>query len=279
MVVISLISRGSPAQMTGGHLYHQRMAEPAPAHGAVVERITAGGLRDPVRRARGVVLVDSLTAWSVAPWSAAAQPSPTADRRHRPPAAWWRGPGRIRTALQRPLDLALYRRCDLLVVTGHGVRPRAGGPLAPPRRADPRGGAGVRHPGRRGGPGDELDLRRGRRIALLNVANWWPNKGVLELLDAVAALPRDRVTLHLVGREDVDPGYGRRVHARLRAPDLAGRVVVHGPLAPAQVGAALRRRRRVRVGQRRRDVRHGLRRGAGGRAPDRRLAEPGACPS
>ncbi len=85
-------------------------------------------------------------------------------------------------------------------------------------------------------PATGEDLRRGCRIALLNVANWWPNKGVLELLDAVAALPRDRVTLHLVGREDVDPGYGRRVHARLRAPDLAERVVVHGPLAPAQVG-------------------------------------------
>ena len=41
MVVISLISRGSPAQMTGGHLYHQRMAELAATHGAMVERITA----------------------------------------------------------------------------------------------------------------------------------------------------------------------------------------------------------------------------------------------
>ena len=86
-------------------------------------------------------------------------------------------------------------------------------------------------------PATGEDLRRGCRIALLNVANWWPNKGVLQLLDAVATLPRDRVMLHLVGREDVDPGYGRRIHARLRAPDLAGRVVVHGPLAPAQVGA------------------------------------------
>ena len=121
-------------------------------------------------------------------------------------------------------------------------------------------------------PADELDLRRGRRIALLNVANWWPNKGVLELLDAVATLPSDRVTLHLVGREDVEPGYGRRVHARLRAPDLAGRVVVHGAAGTGPARPALRRRRRVRVGQRRRDVRDGLRRGAGRRAPDRRLA-------
>ena len=55
-----------------------------------------------------------------------------------------------------------------------------------------------------------------------------PNKGVLELLDAVAALPADHVTLHLAGRADVDPAYTGRVRARLPAPDLAGRVVVHG---------------------------------------------------
>ena len=74
------------------------------------------------------------------------------------------------------------------------------------------------------------DLRHGRRIAVLCVGNWLPNKGVLELLDAVAALPRDDVTLHLVGRVDVDARYTGQVRARLHAPDLDGRVVVHGPL-------------------------------------------------
>ena len=52
-------------------------------------------------------------------------------------------------------------------------------------------------------------MRDGRRIALLSVGNWSANKGVLELLEAVAALPSDDVTLHLAGRDDVDAAYGR----------------------------------------------------------------------
>ena len=80
------------------------------------------------------------------------------------------------------------------------------------------------------------DLRRGRRIALLSVGNWLPNKGVLELLEAFAALPADRATLHLAGRADLDPGYAARVEARLRRPDLTSRVVVHGVVTREEVG-------------------------------------------
>ena len=196
--------------MTGGHLYHQRMAELAATHGALVERITASGLHDPVREARGVVLVDSLTAWSVAPWLLRPRHRrrPIAAIVHQPPGGVDHGP--VRTALQRSLDLALYRRCDLLVVTGPGFADelvdRWHFRAERIRVVEP----GCDIPDAVAAPGDELDLRRGRRIALLNVANWWPNKGVLELLDAVATLPSDRVTLHLVGREDVEPRYGRQ---------------------------------------------------------------------
>jgi len=45
----------------------------------------------------------------------------------------------------------------------------------------------------------------------------------------------DHVTLHLVGRTDVDRGYAARVRARLTAPDLAARVVIHGALPPPDV--------------------------------------------
>ena len=76
----------------------------------------------------------------------------------------------------------------------------------------------------------------GRRIALLSVGNWLPNKGVLELLEAFAALPTGHATLHLAGRADVDRPYAARVEARLRAPDLASRVVVHGTLTREEVG-------------------------------------------
>jgi glycosyltransferase involved in cell wall biosynthesis len=70
------------------------------------------------------------------------------------------------------------------------------------------------------------------------VANWVERKGVLELLEAVARLPEGLATLHLAGDDHADPRYGERVRRRLSRPDLAGRVVVHGPL-PAERVAAL----------------------------------------
>ena len=60
------------------------------------------------------------------------------------------------------------------------------------------------------------------------MANWLSRKGILELLDALALLPSDVATLHLAGDDQVDPHYTGRVRARLAAPDLADRVVVHG---------------------------------------------------
>jgi glycosyltransferase involved in cell wall biosynthesis len=53
-------------------------------------------------------------------------------------------------------------------------------------------------------------------------------KGVLELLDALGRLPNDRVTLHLAGRDDVEPAYTERVRGRLAV--LGDRVVHHGVL-------------------------------------------------
>jgi glycosyltransferase involved in cell wall biosynthesis len=67
------------------------------------------------------------------------------------------------------------------------------------------------------------------------VGNWVARKGTLELLAAFAALPPELATLHLAGRDDAEPGYGTRVRARLAEPDLAGRVVVHGPVPRAEV--------------------------------------------
>jgi glycosyltransferase involved in cell wall biosynthesis len=51
---------------------------------------------------------------------------------------------------------------------------------------------------------------------------------VLELLDALGRLPHDRVTLHLAGRDDVEPAYTERVRGRLAV--LGDRVVHHGVL-------------------------------------------------
>jgi glycosyltransferase involved in cell wall biosynthesis len=227
LLVVTLLTSGSPAAVTGGHLYHRRMADAAAARGARVDIVSTGGLRNPLRGTRDVVLVDSLAASSVAPWVVAGGHTdrPLAAMLHQPPGGV--DHGRIRTAWQRRLDEALYRRCDLLIAAS-----RALGDALERDYALPASRICVIEPGS-DPPTDTVavpGLRRGRRIAMLCVANWLPNKGILELLDAVAGLPVDDATLHLAGRTDADPRYTALVQARLDACDLAGRVVVHGVL-------------------------------------------------
>ena len=43
MLVVSLVTLGSPEQLTGGYLYHRRMAEAAPDHD-VLRRVRLGAL-------------------------------------------------------------------------------------------------------------------------------------------------------------------------------------------------------------------------------------------
>jgi glycosyltransferase involved in cell wall biosynthesis len=230
-VVVSLITRGSPNEVTGGHLYHRRMAEAASARGARIEFVSTG-LRNPLPHAHGVVLVDSLAAWSVAPWVLSRRQArrPIAAILHQPPGGV--GQGRLRTAVQRPVDQLLYRRCDVLIAAStalsHDLVDRYGLPAERVCIVEPGSDMPL-------GAAPAGDLRVGRRIALLCIGNWLPNKGVVELLDAVAALPAHHVTLHLVGRTDVDGRYTKRLLTRLALPDLAGRVVVHGALPRPEV--------------------------------------------
>jgi glycosyltransferase involved in cell wall biosynthesis len=233
VLVISLVTRGSPTQVTGGHLYHRRMAEAAASRGAEIEFISVPWFRNPLRRARGLVLVDSLAAWTVGPYVTAGRHrrAPIAAILHQPPGGV--GQGALRTTLQRPFDQALYRRCELLIAAstalGHELADNYGLPANRICVVEP----GSDLPVDRSTAGD---LRHGRRIALLCVGNWLPNKGVLELLEAVAAVPSDHVTLHLAGRSDVDATYSTKVSARLREPDLVDRVVVHGAVTRDDVG-------------------------------------------
>ena len=94
-------------------------------------------------------------------------------------------------------------------------------------------------PGRDQQAGTEVsDLRDGARAAALCVANWLPNKGILELLDAAAALPPGMLRLHLAGDERAGTAYGQRVIRRIGG--LPGRVVRHGPCNDAEVGVLYR---------------------------------------
>jgi glycosyltransferase involved in cell wall biosynthesis len=239
MLVASLLTLGSPEQLTGGYLYHRRVADLAPAHGARLDLVSLPDLPFPLpaafaprllRQVRDsdVVVVDSIAAAYLAPWRPG---PPLVAVLHQPPGGIDRGP--LRRSLQAALDRALYRRCSLLLLAADALA----GPWLPPVPT------AVVAPGRNAGPppeGPPLDLRQGRRSALLSVGNWVPRKGALDLVEAFARLPSDLATLHLVGRTDIDRRYGRRVSARLARPDLAGRVVVHGPVHPDRMGGLYR---------------------------------------
>jgi glycosyltransferase involved in cell wall biosynthesis len=200
------------------------MADAAAAHGAIVT-FAQESLRWSPDRPSDVVVVDSIAAWRMLPavvrWR---RRIPFVAIVHQVPGGTDR-PRLMRAATGR-LDRAVYRRCRRVIVASrtlercllddHGFAPadvvvvEPGCDLPPAR---PRHG-----------------MRAGRGAALLSVANWHPNKGVVQLLDAFSALPDETATLHLAGRTDVDPTYGPRVRARLAQPDIAGRVVVHGPV-------------------------------------------------
>jgi glycosyltransferase involved in cell wall biosynthesis len=239
MLVASLLTLGSPEQLTGGYLYHRRVAELAPAHGARLDLMPLPALPFPLpavfgrrvlRRVRDsdVVVVDSIAAAYLAPWPAG---PPLVAMLHQPPGGIDHGP--FRRPLQAMLDRALYRRCTLLLLAAEALV--GSGLPAVPTAVVPPGRDVARPPG-----GPVPDLRRGRRASLLSVGNWVPRKGALDLLEAFAPLPDGLATLHLVGRTEIDRRYGRRVTARLGRPDLAGRVVVHGPVSPERVAQLYR---------------------------------------
>ena len=234
MLAVSLLTLGSPDQLTGGYLYHLRLSELAPRHGARIDLVSLPALPFPLpmafgrrlgrlRREADVLVVDSIAAAYVAPWRPG---PPVAAVLHQPPGGIDHGP--LRRPVQAALDRALYRRASLLVLASETLR-GAGLPAVP---------TVVVPPGRDVAPAagrPPLDLRRGRRAALLSVGNWIARKGTLDLLDAFSRLPVDLATLHLVGRADADRRYGARVARRLERPDVADRVVVHGPVSRERV--------------------------------------------
>jgi glycosyltransferase involved in cell wall biosynthesis len=243
ILTVSLVTLGDPGRLTGGYRYHRRMAELAPACAASVRFVSFPDRPFPLpavagpsvrRQTRGadVVALDSIAAAFLGPWLGRSS-APVVGSLHQPPGGI--DHGRLRQAVQAPLDRLAWRRARLLVVASQALGEELAAHGFPPARLR------VVPPGRDLPPapdGPPPDLRRGRRAALLCVGNWVERKGLLELLEATARLPDGLATLHLAGDDRADPGYGDRVRARLARPDLAGQVVVHGPL-PAEGVAAL----------------------------------------
>jgi glycosyltransferase involved in cell wall biosynthesis len=241
---VALLTLGDPATTTGGYLYHRRIADRAAAHRARVRFLSFPERRFPLpalvapallravaRHHTDVVLVDSIATAYLGVWPLRRRLSrPLVGILHQPPGGIdHTGPRRW---LQRILDLRVYRQAARLVVASADLAEamrRAGLPDRLLR---------VVPPGRDVAPAPVspgIDMRAGRRASVLSVGNWVARKGLLDLLEAVAGLPPEAVTLHLVGNTDAEPAYAMRVRARLAAPDLAGRVVVHGLRSEAEV--------------------------------------------
>lgn len=213
------------------------MAEAAPHHDAMLEFVSfpdapfpfpaAAGpqvLKRIRSRAPDVVVLDSIAAAFAAPWLSRRDHSVAAIVHQSPGGIDHRG---ARTRIQAALDMAAYRRVDRIMVASASL----GAELA--ERGLPDRKIHVVPPGRDVTTrplGPLPELRAGRAAALLCVGNWIPRKGIADLLEAVARLPPEVATLHLVGDDRADTRYARTIRARLRSMDLRDRVVVHGPL-------------------------------------------------
>lgn len=245
-LVVALITLGDPGTLTGGYLYHRRMADLASGEGARIEFVSfpnrpfplaASAAAAVLARARRLhpdaLVLDSIAAALVAPWLVRHSPGfPLIGMLHQPPGGIDFGP--LRTSIQARFDRFTYRRAQHLMVASDALAAEfvAAGFSA--------SGLTVVPPGRdvatATGPLPS-DLRYGRSAAILCVGNWVERKGIHDLLEAFARLPEGAATLHLAGDDQAEPAYGRRLRARLARPDLAGRVVVHGPLPITDVAA------------------------------------------
>jgi glycosyltransferase involved in cell wall biosynthesis len=235
------VTLGDPNRRTGGYRYHRVMAAAAADHRAEMRFASVPALPWPMTAAAAArtlraaepnsdaILLDSIAAAFAAPWIARIR-TPVIAVVHQP-AGGLRA-GRVRRVTQRRLDGFAYRAAAGAVAAADslvGDLCEVGVPadrvvLVPP-------GCDVPDVG-----GPPLDLRRGRGVSMLCVANWTPPKGILELVEAFATLPADAATLWLVGATDADPSYRLRVRRRIAAPDLHDRVVVRGSVPVEEVG-------------------------------------------
>ena len=244
---VAFVTEGSPDRTSGGSLYHRRLVDSAADHGVVARFVSVPSRRFPLAVVDGrrvlraavrdadVVVVDSLASNTLGPVL-------TARRRTLPPLVGsihqrlgGSDHGPVRRRLTAWSDRLTWRACAAVVVPSRRLETdlRAEGMTHPAFHVVP--------------PGHDLpaphrapsihDARAGRRAAVLCVANWQPRKGILALLDAVARLPVDVVTLHLVGDEDVDDRHRRQILDRLSRADLRDRVVRHGIVPPERIGA------------------------------------------
>ena len=249
---VTLLTVGDPSRVTGGYLFHRRLAERAPDNGAEMRFVsipdlplpwaTAAGpawLLAPATRSADVLVLDSIAASAAAPWLSLVG-TPVVGMLHQPPGGI--DAPHVQRRFRAPFDRHAYRACTVLMVASDwlaaqlvaaGVQGDRLRVVAPGKDLDVAGDGPTSE--NEVGSAERAGLRRGRLMAAVSVANWLPRKGIVELLEAVAGLPDDVVTLHLVGDTATRGGYARRVRERIDHADLRDRVVVHGLVSPAAV--------------------------------------------
>jgi glycosyltransferase involved in cell wall biosynthesis len=245
-LVAVLVTVGDPGTLSGGYLFHRRLAELAEKADARLSFVSLPQRPFPLamldvplvlqaaqRRAAQVLVLDSIAAAYLGPWLAPrGSRVPIVGMLHQPPGGIDHGP--LRTLVQAGLDRLAYRRARRLLVASESLAEQLRATVSRPQRIF------VVPPGRdvaAAAAEPPEDVRRGRRAAFLSVGNWVERKGLLSLLEAFAGLPPDAATLHVVGDTRTDPRYQRRVRERLARADLAERVVVHGIRSTSEVAA------------------------------------------
>jgi glycosyltransferase involved in cell wall biosynthesis len=241
---LALVTLGDPHRRTGGYRYHRMMASAAADRGAELRFGSVPSLSWPIpalpaawtlrTAAEGsdAILLDSIAAAFVAPWIRGVR-TPVIAVAHQPPGGLYHG--RARGWAQRALDGVAYRSAAGVIVAEGLIDDLRAIGVASDRIAFVPPGCDV--PVAAGPP---LDLRRGRVASVLCVGNWAPPKGILELVEAFATLPRSSATLWLAGETDADRRYAERVRRRISAPDLRDRVVVRGSVPIEEVGRLYR---------------------------------------
>jgi glycosyltransferase involved in cell wall biosynthesis len=249
---VTLLTVGDPHRVTGGYLFHRRLADRAPKHGADFRfvsipdlplpwAIAAGPawLLAPATRSADVLVLDSIAAGAAAPWLGRVR-APIVGMLHQPPGGM--DAPQVQRRFRIPFDRRAYRACEILMVAsdwlaaeleaaglpGHRIRV-----VAPGKDLDVAAGGSTGSDDV--GGIDRASLRRDRLMAAVCVANWLPRKGILELLEAVAGVPDGVVTLHLVGDTTTRGAYAGRVREQIERAELRDRVVVHGLIGPAAV--------------------------------------------
>jgi glycosyltransferase involved in cell wall biosynthesis len=199
-------------------------------------------LRDPAVEHADALVLDSIAAAPAAPWLARVG-VPILGMLHQPLGGM--DTGRLGRELRAPFDRWAYRRAALLMVASEWLAeqlaaagiPRSRLLVVPPGKdpAAEASGLADQHT-----QAQTVRLRGHRLMAALCVANWLPRKGILQLLEAVASLPDELMTLHLVGKTATPGPYAARVRRRIAQPDLADRVVVHGVIPAGAVAEMYR---------------------------------------